>query len=249
MAAERDVLSARERYECVEPALGAELWRRDLPACEPALAARLDRHLDVCDACRLERVVQAVLAEGLLTEALGAARPPAAARRPGPIATGGWVALAASLALAVLVPPGALRPETTRSGAPVGGFLRPVEGEVVADTPHLQWRPVPGATAYEVTLDRIGGDFRWTARADASRLVPTDAQAVPGPGRYRVIVRAIPDDLTPPEGLSVTFERGSVGKQISYRLRAAPWPLHLLGLAGLAAGLSGLVRRRTQRAF
>lgn len=240
---------ARLRLECVQPDLGADLWRRDLPDCDPELAARLDRHVAVCDACRLERMVQATLAAGLAAEALRDARPALVPARRLPLAaTGGWLALAASLALATLLPPGTLTGGPTRGGATGGGFVHPVEDEVVAGTPDLQWKAVPGATGYVVALDGVGGDHHATARTDANRLPAGKAFTLPAPGRYRAIVRTIPDDLTPPEGMSVTFRSGSRGQQFTYRIGAAPWPLRLLGLSGLLLGMSGVVRRRRRPA-
>ncbi len=230
--------SATREYECVEPELGEELWRRDDPDCAPDLAEKLDRHVTVCDACRIERAVMSALDEGLLDETL---LDPAPVVRidPRPLSVAGWTALAASLALALVLPPGTFTVGTTR-GDDVPGFARPVEGEVVAGTPDLVWRPVEGATGYTVELDEIGGEFTWSAETVDHRLSSTEQQELPGPGRYRVMVRAVPDDLTPPEGISTTFRRDGARGMVGYRLGASPLPLKILGVAGLALGLLGL---------
>jgi hypothetical protein len=52
-------------YECVEPALGAEIWRLDDPRSDAALRTTLELHLEICDDCRLRRATERRVAEGL----------------------------------------------------------------------------------------------------------------------------------------------------------------------------------------
>ncbi len=241
------------RFECVEPDLGEQLWKLDTDDVAHELKQRLERHLRVCDDCRLQRAVHARLgemgAEGDLVVEVEPARDAHRWRRPdGLMAACGGLALAASLALVLVLPPTLPRaPGLSRAEDPGPGFLRPVEGEVLgADTPDLKWRPIAGATAYNLEITQTDGDYGWRGRADdASVRLPAEA-ALPARGRFRVLLEPVPADLAPLGGVSVSFRRAGPAEVFAYRVVAAPPAVHVLGVLGLAALAVGapLLRRR-----
>ncbi len=253
------------RFECVQPELGEQVWRCGLPDCDPDLQRELDRHLQVCDACRLQQFLHVKLdawaragrisieadrepigeprEEGIWLRLLWK-RPVAA------LASGGGLALAASLALTVLLSPTAPgRDGATRGGPAAPGFERPVEGEVIREaTPTLSWRSISGATAYQVTIDNLDGSFSWSGRTENTSLEIPAAVSLPEKGQYRAILEPVPADLAPLGGISVTFRRADLAGFLAYRVQAAPLPVHLLGLLGIAALLTTWPVRRRIRA-
>ncbi|MBU0743617.1 hypothetical protein KKG45_10390 [bacterium] len=242
------------RFECVQPELGEQLWRLDTDDVAPDLWRRLERHLRVCDDCRLQRAVHDRLgslgaAGGIDIEVEPECPLQLRVRRPGRfLAACGGLALAASLVLATLLPPAQPRlPGTSRGEDPESGFLRPVEGEVLNDgTPILSWRPIAGATSYRLEIKQIDGDYGWQEGADgASVRLPAEA-ALPARGRFLVLLEPVPADLTPLGGVSVSFRRAGLAATLGYRIQAAPLAVHLLGWLGLASLLlaAPIARRR-----
>ena len=237
-------------FECVDPRWGERLARLDDPETNPAERQGLEDHLFICDACRLQRAAEAAVIAHLTAASAAGTRPRRLPRRRAFVGVPAWsaLALAASLAGVFLWPPAS--PDTgARRAAPDAGFVRPVEGEVVhSATPVLRWNPVPGATAYEVEISQVEGDYTLKARADAAELrVPAETPLPPG-AMLRGVVRPIPTDLAGPVDMSVAFRRAGWTAYALYRLRTAPFVLHLL----LAAGLFGLLwewprRRRAAR--
>ncbi len=239
------------RFECVEPGLGEQLWRLDTDDIAPELRDRLERHLRVCDDCRLQRDLHARLSTLAAAGELDITVSERPARRWRPdtlMAAGGGLALAASLALMMLLPPSMPRaPGVSRGEEPGTGFTRPVEGEVLADaTPALAWRPVDGATGYSLEITQTDGDYAWRARTGDTRVeLPAEA-ALPDGGRFLVLLEPVPVDLAPLGGISVSFRRAGPAAVFAYRIGAAPKAVRLLGALGLGLLALGapLLRRR-----
>ncbi len=152
-------MGPEEGYECVEPALGDQLWRLDAPGQDEAHLKDLRLHLEICDHCRLVQHVGTIIAEELVS--------PGTPDR-GRILPGAWrtalgavsgMAVAASLALMFLLPPpDPARDHVLRADDSAPRFLEPVAGQVVlSDTPDLRWTPVPGASGYRITLQEKQG--------------------------------------------------------------------------------------------
>ncbi len=235
-----------DEFECVEPDLGAQLWRRDDPALDPVLKERLADHLLICDACRLELLIKGRIEGGLragelhLDGVAGRRRPPQG--RPGgrrggrgAAALGGGLALAASLALMLVLPPaGRTLPGVVRGGPSGTGFQRPVEGEVLlSDRPTLRWSPITGATAYRVDVSRVDGTWSWSGRTEQTSLTLPAASPLPDEGEYRALIEPVPADLAGLVDVSVYFRRSGPGGFLLYRAGAAPWWVRALGGLGL----------------
>jgi hypothetical protein len=232
-------------FECVEPELGELLARYEDPGLEAGLRRRLDDHLTICDACRLERAIEHKVAVGLrdsrlqLPEDGGRARnwltlAPPRRRSVWALATAGGLAVAASAALMLALPPtpaGDGGPRRDGGGEP--RIVRPVEGEVVMTaTPRLNWTPVPGATAYVVELSGPGGEPRWSGHAPEPSLTLPEAARL-DPGRWRVIVQPVPADLAGPGDLTVSFRRAGGGAFLLYRIGAAAPAARIVALLGM----------------
>ena len=247
------------RYECVQPDLGEQLWKLDTDDVDPELRLGLERHLRVCDDCRLQRVVHERLGE------LGAAGEIAIEVEPEEpkrlwsyrtdrfLAACGGLAVAASLALAMLIPPTLPGlPGTSRSDVPKPAFLRPVEGEVVAhDSPLLSWRAIGGATAYRLEITQIDGEYAWQGRSSTTNLRIPEEASLPARGHFRVILEPVPSDLSPLGGVSVAFRRAHTASVLIYRAGVAPPLVRLLGGIGVVSLLSAvflIIRRRRAKA-
>jgi Putative zinc-finger len=245
-----DVTSTRgheDRYECVEPDLGEQIWRLDDPELDAAEATLLKDHLAMCDACRIYRAMDRDFAAGLESGSLELP-PPADEGGPagaglswrigaGPLGWGAGLALAAGLALVLLLPPQARdRDGILRSGVEAP-FERPVEGEVIGGSGvHLRWREIPGASKYLVRIDAVAGDYRWSGESrDPSITVPSENE-LPAGMDYRAYLIPVPGDLAPAEGLTVSFQSGSLSSILRYRVQAAPQPARWLGLVGVLLG-------------
>lgn len=244
-------------YECVEPALGAALWRIDLPDTPAELRQRLEDHRVVCDACRLQQAAGVRIQRGLASGSLRlpASLPPLGARKAALVrsAAGGVVGLAAAFALLFLAPPPRPDHEAQVRGGAASRFLRPVEGEVLrgAEIP-LAWQPLPGATAYRVTLRQIDGPYAWKGVTPESELTVPAASSPPRGVRIRALLEPLPEDLATPGSISVVFERGTASEYLAYRIRIAPLVAWLLGGTGaliLLATLAAALFSRGRPAF
>ncbi len=249
-----------EGFACVEPALGSELWQYGLPSLDANLRERLERHVQICDACRMalaiERRVASGLKDGTLRLDTAQARRPLSLLLPilRPTARSVWArvsaaagacALAASVALMILLPPHAGDSgRLSRSETSPIGFTRPVEGEVTLDrTPELSWQPIEGATAYRVVLREIGGTYTWTGETQALAIrVPANAP-LPSAARARALLEPIPADVAAPGGVSVSFETAGLPRYLGYRVGASAAGARVAGAAGAALLAASLLIR------
>ena len=235
-----DDMSRRDTwsYECVEPELGREIHRLDDPDLAPALARDLRDHLAICDACRLQRALGPELAR-----ATASSPPRPLLLRPAALTTGaGILLLAASLMLMLTLPPRSRMDGLVMRAGEQAVLVSPVDGELVRDrTPTIRWRPVPGATAYRVTVDAVGGGFHWEGLSHGTSLELPDRAHLPLDTDFRVILEPVPEDLAPAGGWSTIFRTGSTGAWLRYRLHRAPTLLRALAVLGLAVLLSGLI--------
>lgn len=46
-------------YECVDPSVGDEIWQLDIPALDADLRRKLEAHVSICHACRMDRDLDA----------------------------------------------------------------------------------------------------------------------------------------------------------------------------------------------
>ncbi len=247
-------------YACVDPTLGRELWQYGLPSLDASLRERLERHVQVCDACRMalaiERRVESGLRDGSLkldppkarlplSLLLPILRPPARPAWARWSAAAGGCAVAAAIALMILLPP---QPSDTgrlaRSETFPMGFTRPLEGEVTLDrTPELSWKPVEGATAYRIVLREIGGTYTWTAETNALAIrVPADAP-LPSAARVRALLESVPADVAAPGGVSVAFETAGLTRYLGYRVGASAAGVRAVGGAGMSLLAAALLIR------
>jgi hypothetical protein len=165
----------------------AALARREGP--EDARLATLD-HVMECPECRRELdLLRTVERAGLESGAAGRS----AARR-------GWLvpaALAASVLLAVGVGRQMLRSsggDTSRGGEPSAVIILQPGPDLAAGEPvTFAWRPVPGATRYDLELLDARGSVAATAATSDTSAAPPAARGLP-PGEYRWWVRATTSD-------------------------------------------------------
>jgi hypothetical protein len=234
-------------YQCVQPELGDQIWQLEIDTTAEELQTRLRHHLTVCDSCRL------TLAVSSLIEETGHKRPldfgadalpvvPEAGKRSRLMAVSGGLALAASLSLALLLPPGQLERSLVR-GPSIPEFVTPVEGEILLQkTPKLSWTPVSGATAYRIQVSGVGNNYQWTAESSTHFVAIPSNSPLPLGEEIRVVVQPVPLDLVPMGSISVNFHRESPGRFLTYRARSAPAPVKILGLFGLGALILGLAQ-------
>lgn len=243
-----------EGYQCIEPDLGQDIWRLDLPDLAAEEFKLLNDHLRLCDACRLYGAMDRKFGEGLANGSLALPgdrdgekfSPPVAwlsfgSRIP---AFGAGLALAASLLLVFMLPPEARDGGLVSRAGFEAPFVRPVEGEVIARMgTYLSWRKIQGASKYLVRIDEVGGDFQWSGESRGLSLALPTANDMPRGADFRAYLTPVPQDLAPTEGLSVSFRTDSYGAFLHYRLGAAAWPARWLGLGGLLVGCWALSMR------
>ena len=138
-----------------------------LPSAE---RARVEAHLSVCDKCTSELA------------AVSRLRRPA--RRP--ILHIGVAAAAAAVIALVLLGPRAQRPLTDEppvrgddAAAAAATLVAPADGAILAAAPLFAWRPLPGATAYRISVSRADGDSVWAATV-RDTVVAMPAGVLPG---------------------------------------------------------------------
>lgn len=235
-----------EFFECVDRTLGQHVWRYDEPDLDPDLRRRLESHLDICDACRwdlgLERLVTGGLEEASLridSPGPEALRPHAASSQrwaSGSATVAGALALAASLAWLLFLPPGAPDSDLIdRAGPGALRVLQPVESEVIlGGRPRLAWTAVRGAVRYRITLREAEGPYAWVDSTRATEYRLPAAAAAPIGVRLRAFLEPVPTDLAPTRGVTVSFRTGHLGSFLAYRWQAAALGIRLLGLLGVA---------------
>lgn len=244
-------LPAETPYTCVDPPVGEQLWRLEAPDLDPAFRMQLEAHLEACAACRQLRALAAATGRLAQRGALGEPRPgwrPQSARlMRGRLRRIAGLALAASLAGALMLPPRSVERGWLARGEDVDRFLRPAEGEVLATRhPHLRWTPIAGASGYRVEIRDPAGLSVWTGESEGAHLRLPGAAALAGGRDYRAILITRPADLLPPGKVSVSFRIDSPWRMAWHRLRWAHPLLQAAGAASLAAALLLSWRRRVQ---
>ncbi len=244
------------RYECVDPALGARLWEYELPGVDPDLNARLDRHLSVCDACRLSRAVERSVASGFNEGWLEVAEPAGHTFLSSLLGwawnratAAGSLAVALSILLVFLLPPRAPELDVVpRAGSVGAGFTHPVEGEVLLGRrPGFAWVQVEGATGYRITVEEIGGSYVWSGRTDRCTIRTPAEAALPPAGDFRAYLECIPSDLARLGDINVSFHSATPGRFLTYRLGHADRWAYGVGLIGLALLFGAALRRIRHR--
>ena len=250
---EADMVNHREfetDYECVEPDLGAELWRYDTPEIDPELQTQLTNHLSICAACRQQLALHRRMTDmppqvraGYLRRREARSRLLGTSRGTGVAAV---LSLAACLLLMFLLPP-QQPPETVRSkllrreGVPAQIFLRPVPGEVVPVVKYaFKWHPVDNASGYVLEIGDSAGHVFWRTETQATSVWLPAHIELPADTDLIAHLEIIPPDLSPYGGYAVSFRSGSLWAFTTYRADITPtwvWVIGGLGLVLLATSL------------
>lgn len=170
--------------------------------------ARVRAHAGACPSC-------AALLRGVTLLQKGAHEfDPGAPRATRATSRTVWIPIgvAAAIAIAVLVPmmtarrpAPSLAPSSTRDArgdAPVP--IAPT-GQLADAPARFEWRPLKGASVYELLLFREDGTLLWQQRAAGTSLERrADLQLLPG--RYYWRVRALSDENAPAESPLTPFE-------------------------------------------
>ncbi len=235
---------------CIDTTLGTELWRLETADCPAELRSRLETHVTYCAACRLQLAVERKVVAGLGDGSLVLRRPaPAYARYAVWSASVGITAVACSLALMLLLPPIAPHSAMTMRGDDGPSINRPVPDEVVlGGQPTIRWTPLEGVTSYNVQVETVDGNHRWSTNTPTAEITVPASDELPLNMRCRIRIEPVPAHLAPAEGLRTSFRTGSTGSWIQYRLGHAKsisrW-FGGFGLAGILAGVAGLLTRRS----
>jgi hypothetical protein len=243
----KDQQSSQAAFECVQSELGDQIWRLDLDETAAELNTRLKHHLQVCDSCRLTQALDSKLATAADGGHLTIAPEPTigSSWSQGIMAVGG-MALAASLALVLLMPPGVMPFGSFRGDASTM-IVTPVEGEVLTDaTPQVTWPSVADASAYRVSLTGIDSSYQWSARIETTTAQIPETHALPDQGWFRILVEPLPTDLAPLGENSVVFRRGGVGDVMVWRAQHAPRPIQWLVWLSGAIFVIGFVLKQRQ---
>ena len=225
-------------FECIDPAVGARIWRLEGFDLAPNLRAELEAHVSTCHACqlliRLDRKARDLGRSGRLD---ARARPKPRLWRL-PFERGSWLAtaaLAASLTAVFALPPRPADVSLAYRGADVARFLRPVEGEVLsARQPVFRWTSLAGASRYFVELRDQDGRFVWKGESATPTIRIPDQVALVRGQDYRALLTAMPADLLPPGRPSVLFRMDTFQGMLMHRARWAPLYLQVAVLLAFA---------------
>ncbi len=230
--------------ECVEPDLGKQLWRLDDPDTQSGLKELLEGHLSVCAECRLERALGKKIVAGL--EANRLTLNSFRKRLPKIGVFGGSVLVAASVVLALLLPPNSNNihgVERAQSG--VFGFQRPVSGEIVGTRPpRLQWGELDGATGYVVSVLDLAGSRLFQSQTSSTHFDLPDTLVFSSGEQYWVYLEPIPKDIAPDDVVSVRFLASGELSRLWYRMETASIWLQMGAVFGVLIFGFGLLGGR-----
>jgi hypothetical protein len=228
-------------YECIDPALGTNMWRLDVDDTAEELRARLDTHLHYCADCRIQRRVIAAVSTGLSEGSLHLSKPGRGPLISRTLSATGIVALAASLLLMFAMPPVATHQKMAVRGGNAGQEItRPVPDEILRDrSPVITWQPLADATSYKVRIEGVGNDYKWSQTTSGSEIsVPADNN-LPVSERFRVFVEPVPAYLAPAGGWRSSFSTASLLPFVKYRIGAAPAESRSLAIFALGMIILG----------
>jgi hypothetical protein len=236
-------------HECIDPALGSELWRRHDPDCPAELRARLDAHLAYCAACRLTVAVEAGVAAGLRDRTLHVEQASGAHRVSRWAGGSGAGLLAAGLALLLLLPPRAPHEGLVLRGDDGPAIVRPVPDEVVlGGRPAFRWTPLAGANRYDLQVTMVDGTAAWSTTTDQAEAAVPAGMDLPRDARFRVSVQPVPAHVAPGGALRSSFRTGGLRAWLGYRARQGSPVGRVVvfgGLLGLAvAGVGAILEAR-----
>jgi len=236
-----------DSYECVDESMGDQIWMLDDPALSLERRARLEAHLSICDGCRLTVATVRRTAEGIQHGDLTLGKPWLSPLHLSPrnLGTAASLAMAASIACILLLPPPSTLDRLKVRGEDVARVVRPIADEVIwSETPRVSWTTIPGAERYRVTVQAVEGDYRWQQETAATAVRIGSERPLPARDRYRITVNPVPDYLAPGGPLASSFRRGSASEVAWFRATVAPLWTWLLGAAGLLMAAGSILRRR-----
>ncbi|MCP4292430.1 MAG: hypothetical protein GY780_11430 [bacterium] len=232
-----------DSWECIDPKVGQNVWQLERPDLAENQRVPLLAHLDLCDACRLDQVVEKTVSSGLAGGRLNLPGSSVVDRRhrswwqhPVKTSAAGMSLIAASLALLFVLPPAAdgdgIVPRNADSKST---FQRPVEGEIVLSSgSKLSWTPIREAGQYQIQVSDSDGSFTWSGTTNKTEIELPDLSVQSEGQQYRAILQTIPADLVSPGSISVSFGTGNYSDVMKDRLQKAPLWLSLLGLFGFS---------------
>jgi len=238
-------------YECIDPDLGQDIWRLDDPVTAPELKQVLLRHCHHCSACASTRAVSQAVDQAVQAGIVGGTPPKRtlrAGRSQWSVGIGG-LAMAASIALIVMLPPRDFsREAVTRSSGGSPAILSPVTDEVIASSqPTIRWSPLDRARSYDVAVTTEAGVTIWsTSTASTSVRVPAES-ALGAPGRYRVMIEPVPSHLVPGRVFGSSFVLGNRRSAAVDRIQRSRVWVRLVGILGLGTAMAGLITMEKSR--
>lgn len=232
-----------DEFDCIDPELGAELWRLADPECSNQWRERLATHLKFCADCRMRQALDGSLVAGLQSGNLRLTRRRRwLDRAPLWTFSASAASLAAGLALLILLP--AVAPDTGQHlrGSNSPGIEQPVPEDVLLSRrPTLRWTPLPGATSYQVQVEAVGGGYEWSEKTRLPFATVPPSKELPPDTRFRVRVVAKPAHVVPSGFLGSSFQTGGLFSWLGHRARHGAGSGRLLGMAGLLGLLLGVV--------
>ncbi len=241
-------------YECIDPELGAELWRLDDPDSPMTTKARLRAHLEYCPQCRTLEVMKRSMADGLERGQLEITLPES--RKPLHLnskwaARAGIAAVAATLALVFLQAPNPRQNGLVLRGDDENAILRPAPDEIIAgSTPVIRWKPVAGANSYQVRVSAVENEYVWSGVVSHAETSIPRNRSLPPNTRFRIQIQPVPTHLTGPNGFYSSFRTGSLAEFVAYRWRVRSLMAKFsgwFGLGSLALALLGPLGLRLRK--
>lgn len=241
--------SIDQGLSCIDPKVGKRILQLITAESSSKETDRnlLTAHAETCAYCSLALDLHRRLGDGIRDGSL----PVVSAKVVNPSNLNRWTGwsavtvLAASLTLMFLMPPQPVGPSLVLRGEGNAGFIRPIEGEVVAEGDlSVSWTAIPGADSYRIDLTGGQSGLSWSGESRDTNLIVPVTDSLEHGDNLRIILSSVPADLLPPGGVSVNVNIGGRYSIIAHRIRHAP-PVALgLGLVGLLLAVFFALGRR-----